>query len=245
LDRFFVDNRVGLIAMITDKDEIKHISKVLRLKEGNKVEIFSKDEKEYIAEIIEISKEEIRLEILEEVNKKRELNCRITIYQGMPKGQKMELIIQKATELGVSRIVPCQLRRCVSIIAEKEDKKILRWQKIAQEASKQSKRLAVPVVESTMDICDIAEDMKNNQINILFYEAEEENSIKQYIRSVQESGRQVTSAGIIIGAEGGLEKEECEILRSAGAEIVTLGDRILRTETAAIYGATILAYEFE
>lgn len=245
MDRFFVDNRVGLSATITDKDEIKHISKVLRLKEGNKVEIFSKEAKEYIAEIAEISKEEIRFDILEEVNKKRELDCKITIYQGIPKGQKMELIVQKATELGVSRIVPCQLRRCVSTISEKEDKKISRWQKIAQEASKQSKRLSVPVVENTMNINDIAEDMKNNQINILFYEGEEENSIKRYIRSIQESGTQVVSAGIIIGAEGGLEKEECEILRSAGAEIVTLGDRILRTETAAIYGATILAYEFE
>ncbi|MGB5823256.1 MAG: 16S rRNA (uracil(1498)-N(3))-methyltransferase [Proteocatella sp.] len=245
MDRFFVDNKVGSTATITDKDEIKHIGKVLRLKEGHKVEIFSKEAKEYIAEIAEISKDEIRLDILEEVDKKRELDCKITIYQGIPKGQKMELIVQKATELGVSTIVPCQLRRCVSTIAEKEDKKILRWQKIAQEASKQSKRLIVPVIENTMDIYDMVEDMKNNQINILFYEAEEGNSIKQYIRRVQESGLQVKSAGIIIGAEGGLEKEECEILSSAGAEIVTLGDRILRTETAAIYGATILAYEFE
>lgn len=245
MDRFFVDNKTGLMASITDRDEIKHISKVLRLREGSRVEIFSKEAKEYIAQILEISKEEIKLTILEEVNKKRELDCKITIYQGIPKGQKMELIVQKATEVGVSRIVPCELKRCVSSISEKEDKKVSRWQKIAQEASKQSKRLVVPTVENTMDIADIVEDIKNNQINILFYEAEEEHSIKQYIKTIQASGIKIESAGIIVGAEGGLEKEECEILRNAGARIVTLGDRILRTETAAIYGATILAYEFE
>lgn len=243
MDRFFVDIRTEDKAFITDKDEIKHISKVLRLREDDEVEIFSSEEREFIAKIATISKDEIELEILEEVKKKRELDCRITIYQGIPKGQKMELIVQKATEIGADRIVPCDFKRCVSSISEKEDKKITRWQKIAQEASKQSKRLKVPVVENVMEIDDVISDMQNNDINILFYEAETQNSLKNYIRSLGD--RKIYSAGIIIGAEGGLEEDECSAFIKAGAQIVTLGDRILRTETAAVYGAAILAYEFE
>lgn len=243
MDRFFVDFRLENKALITDKDEIKHISKVLRLRENDQVEIFSNEEKEFIAQIISISKDEIELKIVEEIQKKRELDCKITIYQGIPKGQKMELIVQKATELGIYRVVPCDFKRCVSSISEKEDKKISRWQKIAQEASKQSKRLKVPTIENVMEIADVISDMNNNEINILFYEAETENSLKNYIRSLD--NRKISSVGIIIGAEGGLEEEECEAFTLAGAKIVTLGDRILRTETAAVYGAAILAYEFE
>lgn len=245
MDRFFADSCVEDRAYITDADEIKHITKVMRLRAGDRVELIASDQKEFVGQISEISKDEIILDIVDEIVKKRELDCRITIYQGIPKGQKMELIIQKSTELGVARIVPCQLKRCISNISEKEDKKISRWQKIAQEASKQSKRIRVPVIENTMEIHEIIEDMKNNQINILFYESEENLMIKDFIRKTNHWGEKVISAGIIIGPEGGLEESECSLLSESGAKIVSLGDRILRTETAAIYGAAVLAYEFE
>lgn len=245
LDRFFADRCIDDRAYITDTDEIKHITKVMRLRAGERVEIIAGPDKEYLAEIKEISKAEIELAIIEEIKKKRELDCRITIYQGIPKGQKMELIIQKATELGVYRIVPCDLKRCVSSISEKEDKKIARWQKIAHEASKQAKRLSVPTIENTMEIDEIIEDMKSNQINILFYESEDNLMLKDCLRRITSSGQKTVSAGIIIGPEGGLEECERAALCEAGAESVSLGDRILRTETAAIYGAAVLAYEFE
>lgn len=245
LDRFFADRCIDDRAYITDTDEIKHITKVMRLRAGDRVEIIAGPDKEYLAEIKEISKAEIELAIIEEIKKKRELDCRITIYQGIPKGQKMELIIQKATELGVCRIVPCDLKRCVSSISEKEDKKIARWQKIAQEASKQAKRLSVPAIENTMEIDEIIHDMKSNQINILFYESEDNLMLKDCLRRIISSGQKTVSAGIIIGPEGGLEECERTALCEAGAESVSLGDRILRTETAAIYGAAVLAYEFE
>lgn len=245
LDRFFADRCIEDRAYITDTDEIKHITKVMRLRAGERVEIIAGPDKEYLAEIKEISNSEIELAIIEEIKKKRELDCRITIYQGIPKGQKMELIIQKATELGVYRIVPCDLKRCVSSISEKEDKKIARWQKIAHEASKQAKRLSVPAIENTMEIDEIIEDMKSNQINILFYESEDNLMLKDCLRRITSSGRKTVSAGIIIGPEGGLEECERAALCEAGAESVSLGDRILRTETAAIYGAAVLAYEFE
>ena len=245
LDRFFADRCIDDRAYITDTDEIKHITKVMRLRAGERVEIIAGPDKEYLAEIKEISKAEIELAIIEEIKKKRELDCRITIYQGIPKGQKMELIIQKATELGVYRIVPSDLKRCVSSIAEKEDKKIARWQKIAHEAAKQAKRLSVPAIENTMEIDEIIEDMKSNQINILFYESEDNLMLKDCLRRITSSGQKTVSAGIIIGPEGGLEECERAALCEAGAESVSLGDRILRTETAAIYGAAVLAYEFE
>ena len=245
LDRFFADRCIDDRAYITDTDEIKHITKVMRLRAGERVEIIAGPDKEYLAEIKEISKAEIELAIIEEIKKKRELDCRITIYQGIPKGQKMELIIQKATELGVYRIVPCDLKRCVSSISEKEDKKIARWQKIAHEASKQAKRLSVPAIENTMEIDEIIDDMKSNQINILFYESEDNLMLKDCLRRITSSGQKIVSAGIIRGPEGGLEECERAALCEAGAESVSLGDRILRTETAAIYGAAVLAYEFE
>lgn len=245
LDRFFADRCIDDRAYITDTDEIKHITKVMRLRAGERVEIIAGPDKEYLAEIKEISNSEIELAIIEEIKKKRELDCRITIYQGIPKGQKMELIIQKATELGVYRIVPCDLKRCVSSISEKEDKKIARWQKIAHEASKQAKRLSVPAIENTMEIDEIIDDMKSNQINILFYESEDNLMLKDCLRRITSSGQKTVSAGIIIGPEGGLEECERAALCEAGAESVSLGDRILRTETAAIYGAAVLAYEFE
>lgn len=244
MDRFLIDDILeNNIGKITNKDEIKHITKVLRMKENEEIEGFTKDFREFVCKINKLNKDYIELSILEELFKNRELKTKITIYQGIPKGQKMELIVQKATELGVTRIVPCDFKRCISNIGEKEDKKIARWQKIAQEAAKQSKRLAVPLIDTTLKISNLVEDMNKNDLNILFYEADEDKTLKKLIKEVRDQN--ITSIGIIIGSEGGFEAKECELLESNGAKIVNLGDRILRTETAAIYGASILAYEFE
>lgn len=244
MDRFLIDQLIDEnLGKITDKDEIKHITKVLRMDEGDRLEGFTGDGREFTCEIQELEKEFVSLKILEEIFKNRELNTKITIYQGIPKGQKMELIVQKATELGVARIVPCNFRRCVSNIGEKEDKKIARWQKIAQEASKQSKRLIVPKIDGTLNIKELIEDIKANDLNILFYEADEDKNIKNLIKESDKNN--INSIGIIIGSEGGFELEECKLLEAHGTKIVNLGDRILRTETAAIYGAAIVAYEFE
>lgn len=242
MDRFFADKIQGDLAFIDSEEEIKHISRTLRMQEGDVVEIFDGKGKEYIARLDQIDKKTIQLKVMEEVKINRELNTFITVYQGIPKAQKMELIVQKLTEIGVSRMVPVKFERCIRLIDEKEVKQIQRWQKIALEACKQSKRTLVPLIEKSMDIKTLAQDIKNNDLSLLFYENEEALNVKELLKALD---KKQTKVGIIIGPEGGITETERELLISAGAKSVLLGNRILRTETAAIYGASIISYELE
>lgn len=242
MDRFFADKIQGDLAFIDSEEEIKHISRTLRMQEGDVVEIFDGKGKEYIARLDQIDKKSIQLKVMEEVKINRELNTFITVYQGIPKAQKMELIVQKLTEIGVSRMVPVKFERCIRLIDEKEVKQIQRWQKIALEACKQSKRTLVPLIEKSMDIKTLAQDIKNNDLSLLFYENEEALNVKELLKALD---KKQTKVGIIIGPEGGITETERELLISAGAKSVLLGNRILRTETAAIYGASIISYELE
>lgn len=242
MDRFFADKIQGDLAFIDSEEEIKHISRTLRMQEGDVVEIFDGKGKEYIARLDQIDKKSIQLKVMEEVEINRELNTFITVYQGIPKAQKMELIVQKLTEIGVSRMVPVKFERCIRLIDEKEVKQIQRWQKIALEACKQSKRTLVPLIEKSMDIKTLAQDIKNNDLSLLFYENEEALNVKELLKALD---KKQTKVGIIIGPEGGITETERELLISAGAKSVLLGNRILRTETAAIYGASIISYELE
>lgn len=242
MDRFFADKIQGDLAFIDSEEEIKHISRTLRMQEGDVVEIFDGKGKEYIARLDQIDKKSIQLKVMEEVKINRELKTFITVYQGIPKAQKMELIVQKLTEIGVSRMVPVKFERCIRLIDEKEVKQIQRWQKIALEACKQSKRTLVPLIEKSMDIKTLAQDIKNNDLSLLFYENEEALNVKELLKALD---KKQTKVGIIIGPEGGITETERELLISAGAKSVLLGNRILRTETAAIYGASIISYELE
>lgn len=242
MDRFFADKIQGNLAFIDSEEEIKHISRTLRMQEGDVVEIFDGKGKEYIARLDQIDKKSIQLKVMEEVKINRELKTFITVYQGIPKAQKMELIVQKLTEIGVSRMVPVKFERCIRLIDEKEAKQIQRWQKIALEACKQSKRTLVPLIEKSMDIKTLAQDIKNNDLSLLFYENEEALNVKELLKALD---KKQTKVGIIIGPEGGITETERELLISAGAKSVLLGNRILRTETAAIYGASIISYELE
>ena len=242
MDRFFADKIQGDLAFIDSEEEIKHISRTLRMQEGDVVEIFDGKGKEYIARLDQIDKKSIQLKVMEEVKINRELKTFITVYQGIPKAQKMELIVQKLTEIGVSRMVPVKFERCIRLIDEKEAKQIQRWQKIALEACKQSKRTLVPLIEKSMDIKTLAQDIKNNDLSLLFYENEEALNVKELLKALD---KKQTKVGIIIGPEGGITETERELLISAGAKSVLLGNRILRTETAAIYGASIISYELE
>lgn len=242
MDRFFADKIQGDLAFIDSEEEIKHISRTLRMQEGDVVEIFDGKGKEYIARLDQIDKKSIQLKVMEEVKINRELKTFITVYQGIPKAQKMELIVQKLTEIGVSRMVPVKFERCIRLIDEKEVKQIQRWQKIALEACKQSKRTLVPLIEKSMDIKTLAQDIKNNDLSLLFYENEEALNVKELLKALD---KKQTKVGIIIGPEGGITEPERELLISAGAKSVLLGNRILRTETAAIYGASIISYELE
>ena len=236
---------------ITDKkitingEDINHIKNVLRLDLDEKIIICNKNTaKSYIAAIEQISKEEIVCNIISENLSTTELIVNVDLFQGLPKSDKMEYIIQKTTELGVKHIYPVTLERCVVKIDKKdESKKILRWQKIAESAAKQSKRDFIPIVKNILNIENICKIIPKYDIILLAYENEESNTIKRELQKINK--KENVNIGVIIGPEGGFTEKEINTLISAGAKCVTLGKRILRTETAPIVMLSDIVYEFE
>lgn len=240
MNRFFIDEVAGEINNIKDKEDIKHILTVLRLKEDDDIEVVDINFDEYIMKIKKIQKDSIELAKLEKIDVKRECDIKITLYQGIPKAQKMEYICQKLTEVGIFSIVPVKFDRCVA--TDINDNKIQRLKKIIKEASKQSKRLINPNLSNPMTFEQILEDMKKNDKNILFYEEEKNKTIKDFIN---QNTKNIQSLGIIIGAEGGITRKEADILKQNNADVLSLGNTILRTETAGLVATSILIYEFE
>jgi 16S rRNA (uracil1498-N3)-methyltransferase len=153
----------------------------------------------------------------------------------------MDLIIQKAVELGVRNIIPVITRRTIVEIDKKSSKKIERWQKISQEAAKQSKRGMIPQIKAVLKIIDMKDELAKNDVNLIAYEGEEDVSIKQILLEHKKAKK----IGVIIGPEGGLDKEEVEFLTLIGGIPISLGKRILRTETAGISLISMLIYEYE
>lgn len=242
MNRFFVDkgniNLKEMIARVDDKGDCKHIVKVLRLKEGDQIEISDKEGSEYIGEISSTN-DIVELINLEKVDVSRESNLKITLFQGIPKSDKMDLIVQKNVELGINEVIPVQMKRSVSKIDGKKVKsKLERWEKIAWEAAKQSKRSILPRVDRIMDFKAILDIVKDYDMFLVAYENEEQLLMKDL------KGNQMKNVAILIGPEGGIANEEIDLLIEAGAKIVSLGKRILRTETAGFTLNTILQYEF-
>ena len=242
MDRFFTPkNNINLEqnTCIIEGEDVKHISRVLRSRENDKLEVCDMDNNEYICEIKEINKDNILLDIIEKVNIKRESNLKVKLYQGMPKGTKMELILQKLTEIGVDEIVLVQAKRSVTKIDnKKEDKKIERWERIIYEAAKQSKRGKIPKLTGVLTFKEALADMQNNDLNLCPYENERTISIKEAIKDSS-----ANTIGIFVGPEGGFEEEEVEKIQEIDGKVVSLGPRILRTETASVVASSIVLYE--
>ena len=245
--KFFVksnqinDNYISII-----DEDVNHIKNVLRLAIGEKIKICDKDNsKNYVSEIIEITNQEVKCAIVEEVEGEAEGNVELHIYQGLPKADKMELILQKGTELGVSKFIPVALKRCIVKLDGKDAvKKIERWQKITEVASKQSGRDIVPGVANIETINDICNKIGDYDLVMLAYELEENNYIKTELLKIKNTKENYKIA-IVIGPEGGIDDKEAEKLREAGAKVVSLGKRILRTETVALQVSSIVMYELE
>ena len=156
----------------------------------------------------------------------------------------MELIIQKCVELGIKEITPVEMKRCVAKIDDKsKTKKIERWQKIAETAAKQCKRDVIPKVNNVINIKNICNLIQEYDIVLLAYENEEKNTLKEEINKLKENKIENIKIGVIIGPEGGIDKNEVELLKVSGAKVITLGKRILRTETVAFILTSILMYE--
>ena len=242
MDRFFVDNKnINLEnnTCIIEGEDVKHISKVLRCRIGEELEVCDNNNNEYICEITNIDKNQVELNILEKVDIQRESDLKIKVYQGLPKGPKMEMILQKLTEVGVDEIILVQTKRTVvKVDDKKEDKKLERWERIIYEAAKQSKRGKIPSLRGVLTFKEALADMKENDFNIAPYENEKTKSIKQAIKGVN-----INNIGIFVGPEGGFEETEIEAIEDIGGQSVSLGPRILRTETASLVASSIVLYE--
>lgn len=235
---FCADDKINNNKVTIEGGDAKHLKTILRAQAGDKISVVS-ESKEYIAEIESINKEDIICTLVEEVMTNNETKINITLCQGIPKQTKMETIIQQNVELGVKRFIPLITERTVVKLNEKdrEQKKLDRWQKIAKESAKQSKRNIVPIVEDIKTVKQLIEKLKNEEAEVIVpYELEDVKLLKDVLKEPKENYY------IVIGPEGGFDIKEIELFQEIGAHIVTLGKRILRTETAGIVTASIVMY---
>ena len=247
MSKFFVKtDKVNNDTILIDTDDVNHIKNVLRKDVGDLIIVCDYEKKiNYNCKIEEIGKKEIICKIESQKESESESNIRIDIFQGLPKADKMELIIQKGTELGVNSFIPVEFKRSVVKIDSKdEDKKQARWQKIAEVAAKQSGRDMIPLIKRKENVKNICKLFENYDIVLVAYEAEEKNSLKNALKSLNVNAKELKIA-VIIGPEGGIDIEEIEVFKEAGAKIVTLGKRILRTETVCLAISAIINYELE
>lgn len=224
---------------------MNHIKNVLRCQKGEHIEICnSETSKNYLCEINKIEKEEIECNILENLRSNVETDIKVTIFQGLPKADKMEYIIQKSVELGAYDITPVEMKRCIVKLNEKDkEKKIQRWQKIAEVAAKQCKRDIIPKINNITNVKLICNIIQNYDIILVAYEKEKERTLKSELKKIKEYNQK--NIGIIIGPEGGLDEDNVKLLEESGAKVITLGNRILRTETVALNVLSNIMYELE
>lgn len=244
MPRFFVrTNQISNDNIDIIGEDVKHIKNVLRKQIGDKIEVCNQDTGDsYKCEIKNFSEDEIKTNIIEKLKNIQE-KVQVDIYQGLPKSDKMELIIQKSVELGANAIIPVNMKRCVVKIEGKDEaKKTDRWQKIAESAAKQCGRSFIPEVKNLINVKDICNLINEYDAIIVAYENEKDNTLKSELKKLNSENLKI---GIVIGPEGGLEESDIKLLRENGARIVTLGNRILRTETVALNVLSIIMYEFE
>ena len=218
-------------------DDAKHIAKVLRMHVGEKLVACDCQGFDYDCVIDSLTDKEVELSVERKYPSETEPSVRVTLYQAMPKSDKMELIIQKAVELGVSAIVPVQTKRCVSRPdAKSMAKKLERYNRIALEAAKQCGRGRIPQVLPMLDFTEAIKAMKEDQRAFLFYE----NSTSSFRKELEQG---VSSVSIMVGAEGGFEEEEVQKALDLDIASLSLGKRILRCETAPLAALSIIMYE--
>ncbi len=229
--------------LIIENEDANHIKKVLRIGVGDEITVCDGSGTDYQVRIAEIGKNSVECDIISKTICDTEPENEITLYQGLPKAAKMDYIIQKNTELGISRIVPAKLARCVVKLEDKkaEDKKCERWQKIANEAAKQSGRGVIPKVSEPMTIDEIIAEVAECDLVFVPYECESETRLKDVIESA-EGAKKIS---FIIGPEGGFDASEIEKFKKTGIKTITLGKRILRTETAAEAVISMLMYAYD
>ena len=251
--RFFAEpENIGQnMIIINNADDLHHMVKVLRLKEGDVVDISDTLEWEYSAEIVSLSKDEAELKILDKQSFSSEPSVEVTLFQGIPKQGKMETIIQKCVELGVHEIVPVFMDRTVVVDKGNFTKKIDRWNKVSAEAVKQCRRGIIPEVEDAVKMDEVIEAFADYDLVLFPYENEKGKTIKEALLAAANplyeeiTGNCLERIALIIGPEGGFSDEEAGKIIEAGGESVSLGRTILRTETAGMAALSMILYELE
>lgn len=246
MPKFFVkNNQINDDKVTITGEDVNHIKNVLRLNIDDDIQVCNLETAEnYMCGITRLNNETIECNIFKKIDSEAESNIHINVFQGIPKSDKMELIIQKAVELGANEITPVEMKRCVAKIDDKTKvKKISRWQKISEVAAKQCGRDIVPKINDVTNIKNICNLTKEYDIVLLAYENEEENTLKNELLKLKDKTNAKLKIGIIIGPEGGIDIEEVETLKDNGAKVITLGKRILRTETVAFVLTSIIMYE--
>jgi len=231
MHRFFVESAaVSGQDIVLCGENAAHMERVLRLRQGEMFVACDGQGRDYVCRLVRFADKQAFGEVVREEENVAEPPMPIVLFQGLPKADKMELIIQKAVELGVTRIVPVAMERCVVRLTGKEAAKAERWQKIAEAAAKQSGRGRIPVVMMPVTLAQSIAEAEALGVCVAAYEDEETRMLKDVV----DIGGPEAGFGVYIGPEGGFEKEEIDMLAAAGVGSVSLGKRILRTETAGL-----------
>ena len=233
MQRYFVKEKIN-DKFILEQSDMHHIKNVMRNKDNDMIEVVY-DKKTFICNIDNIN--DCSLSIIEELEENNELDIELVVVCSLVKEQKMDLILQKLTELGVSKIIPLKTERSIVKIDEKrESKKLVRWQAICKEASEQAKRNRVPIVTDVYTMKDLIKE--ESDIKLLCSVNEKNNFINNYLQNYENCAKMI----VVIGPEGGFSDKEEEFLVSNGYDRVSLGNRVLRVETATIYVASIINF---
>ena len=243
MHRFIVDpGNIQNGQVKIEGDDLKHLKKVLRLVPGDSINVFDGSGREYEARLLSVDKTCALAEITAVFQAETEPGIRLTLYQGLLKGEKMDLIVQKGVELGISRIVPMITERTVvQLDDDKGGKKALRWSKIAREASKQCRRAMVPHVSEPVAFEDALSQLKRHEAVLLLYENESKKCLKETLKCY--TINKIKDIAVIVGPEGGFAPHEIEKYANSGFDVAGMGGRILRAETAAISVIAIIMYE--
>ncbi|MBS4215600.1 MULTISPECIES: 16S rRNA (uracil(1498)-N(3))-methyltransferase [Neobacillus] len=246
MQRYFVKNRASEDRFFIDEEDRHHIVKVMRMELGDQIICVDPDGKQAICRLAEITDERVAADVVQWKEEVSELPISVTIASGLPKGDKLEWIIQKGTELGAHQFIPfTAVRSVVKWDEKKAAKKIDRWQKIAKEAAEQSHRAMLPEVERAMSFKELLAKSNEFDYKLAAYEEESRNGETSVFSAVLKQLKPGESLLLVFGPEGGLSDEEVQQLKLNGFDLCGLGPRILRTETAPLYSLAAISYHFE
>lgn len=243
MQRYFIQQQININEIFEiNQDDLHHIKKVMRNRNGDKIICIDTNQNNYLCEIEDIENGFIKAK--EQLFVNNELDINVTLIYALPKGDKFELVLQKACELGVHHIVPLLTNRCVvKTNPEKFNKKLERYRKILKEASEQSVRNVIPDIETVIKLKDIQHYLKD--YNLVAYEETAKNQKHGQLYEILSTIQAGESIAIIIGSEGGFDESEIQYLQSLGVQCCSLGKRILRSETAPLYALSVIGYSRE